>query len=291
MEFMTFVELLAHLRDAKNWSLAEAVKMQSSVGIPEKDQFSKSTLAVMEAGSNRSIKKSVFEALAKIYSDDNQTNYDDIYRKLVTKWMDYQFLSGSETTSLVLDDNSEKVTLKNPLMSKKGVNPKSLKPIEIISLSELQRRQGQLQRKDRVYVLATDFLDDDIFEDMVVENLQKGVRYYYGLPQNAYEDFRLWIDSLETKLGIPSREIIKTKAMLIGDETSDPALRELKRLPVNYVIHKKSDETNELEAYIGLLHGNRPQYYMRGDDAFAQLLYHQVSNIRIKSKPVLREVS
>lgn len=138
--------------------------------------------------------------------------------------------------------------------------------ISLITLDEFRNIQGNLPFGSRVYVAATDFLDDDVFFEMVVQNFRKGVRYFYFLEDRLL--YTRFLDAVRTNGWDEDADgqLDGHLAFLLSSGEAISNSIEVHRndsFPLNCVLIE--DPERGPQAYLGMIVDNRPSYYQVAD--------------------------
>src|SRR5690606_16087211 len=97
----------------------------------------------------------------------------------------------------------------------------------------------------------------------VADNVSRGIRYYYYLPEESELRYRTFIANLSERLSMPSSEIDKSLCFYIR--------RGVYEFPLNTVLHISPE--GSIEGYVGLVSGDLVQYYQRADTLLSWRLY------------------
>lgn len=233
-------------------SLENAVDFARSEYPNDPGLVARSTLSLYEQGKITNIKPIVLRFLSKLYKID--------YHELATYWFEATFgfepQSFSSDESFIVESNAELCALRGPT-----IDPRD--NIEIVPLSTLEEKQSNLPAGSQVGVAATDFLDDHIFFDMVSSNIERGVRYFYLLPELERVSYEALLMRVEDRFPALVGKIDGTRTQFYPRSNLD--------FPVNYVVHIHPN--GHVEGFLGILHGTDVQYHHLADVKLALRLY------------------
>ncbi len=263
-------------RMANNLTLAT---LAQKVSTHLDSNVARSTLNAIEKNGVNSIKPDILEALSVVLGEN--------YQSLVNKWVSQAYdlkgvniVKNYDDSGCVLGIPDEwgiaykaprktiqhetlasNITLHKPLS--KQILPEE---IELITLTEFRNIQGALPRGSKVFVAATDFLDDDVFYKMALNNFKKPVYYYYYLEKpdlyKAFIDHVIETDWDTEKYGELHGKITHD----LQADTSATAGAHTHRnanFPLNCVLLEPM--SGPPQAYLGLIVRDRPAYYQVAD--------------------------
>ena len=168
---MLFEEFLRDARNKAGFSSLESVVSFAKEEYGEDASLlSKSMLSLYERGETKTVKPDVLRLLAALYGVQ--------YKELAILWFSSRYkveFATSKQSGFSTQKTKDSCTLKGPTNDARD-------DIKIINLAELERTQANLPLKTQVGVAATRFLDDGVFFDMVSKNINRGIKYYYLMP-------------------------------------------------------------------------------------------------------------
>ena len=220
-------------------SLDAVIQALDETNDSQSPSISKSMLSLYERGELGSVRPEVLQALSHIY----RASYED----LAHRWFAERFcvsLRSSENSKILEAIEEHSLSLVGPAESDST-------RIRLIDLEELKKTQKELPKNAQVGVAAINFLDDNTFFDMVLENLKRGIVYYYFMPETEHLRYK----ALLTRVGEFHPAL---KGKLDGKLTHFVPRPNLD-FPVNYVVYVYPD--GQLKAYIGLLAETQPFYF------------------------------
>jgi hypothetical protein len=214
--------------------------------------FSKATLHLIEKGGISDLNPSFLKTLCEAYGLD--------YRAKLEEYIGLKFDlpkgSFSKESRIIKKTDKESLMLHSESENDKG--------IEIITLRFFRKIQSNLPEGSVIGVSSNNFLDDhETFLQMVSDNIKKGIRYYYYLPEESELRYRKFISVLSMKVSLPPGEIDNSLCLYIK--------RGLSEFPLNSVLHILPDHT--IEGYVGLVSGDLVQYYHKADILLSWRLY------------------
>lgn len=258
----SFGTYLKSLRNARGFTLADVAL---DVGDKLNSKVARTTISAIEGNRVNSIKPLMLEALAAVLG----TSYDDLVRRWTSHT--YNVKNSNKIIKLFNDDgvvlnvpnewNSETIYEDSRESTRRHVDD-----LSIISLTTFRDIQGELPAGSRVYVAATDFLDDDMFYQMVLGNFKKRVEYFYHIENYAlYERFVNHVtthDWDEESDGPLHGEITHFLKQPETEESLKRSHRVIK-FPLNCVLLENVE--GHRQAFVGLIIEDRPAYYQVAD--------------------------
>lgn len=121
------------------------------------------------------------------------------------------------------------------------------------AIQQLTGKHALLKRADKIVVWANRFLDDDVLFDVVSENIEKGVGYFYVLNVSHVEAFGTFLENLYKKID-------KTKV----DKLVDVIFVREELTLHNFVILSHNSK-NRRVCYSSLIYSQLPFAWVRGD--------------------------
>lgn len=221
-KFIDFGRQLKAKRQENEFTLIDAVKHSINYG----NYISKSLFSMYENGNMRDIDGRNMETLSKVYGIS--------YHKLVNSFCSQKYH---------LDTNCG-ANVSNAMSNILG-------GVKLLSLEKLRHQQEGLANNASVVVSADDFLDDDIFYEMVRNNINRGIKYTYHIPMRAKPEIEAFRERLlfDDVLDGDVKKIEDSTRMLVQGE---------KEYSFNFVVHICS---GAISAFKGIVIGKRPTAY------------------------------
>jgi transcriptional regulator with XRE-family HTH domain len=245
-----FGKYLLRLRESQGLSQDDVIAKAKSGAAAQ--ILSKSTLSLYEQGRIHALRPAIAHILATIYKVP--------YQELVSRWTKEVFATQSSIASeaFILSASEDSCTLRGPSENNQ---------MTIISVDELRRTQENVPVGTEIGVATLSFLDNDIYFEMVSENIRRGVKYFYVLP----EDDRITYVTLLSRIAQKYPEIARN---LDGKRTHYIA-RHPTDFPFNYVVYVYPK--GQIQGYVGLLYDKRVQYFLKADAGLSLRMYHAFS--------------
>lgn len=242
---INFSKYLAKLREANKMTLADVSSAVSKVENIDVS-ISVSALKTYENGTVEFITKEKLAALASVY----KIPVNEIYQSWVSSYFGNDIVQESVTKKIggshkfIIEDGEE------------------TREINLISIPELRSIQGDAKSNiDEVWVFAEDFLDDDVFYDMVANNMVLGIvyRYFFYRGSNSKLTFKRFVDRLSNDERLQDR-IKELDNLDLGNPKNGFAISywDVGGVISNMVLHNKASGN---QGFIGLLHDSRPIAY------------------------------
>jgi transcriptional regulator with XRE-family HTH domain len=245
----SFGEYLLDLRrKAGNKSLDEVVDLYSiEARTRGMASLSKSMLSLYERGKIDTPKPDTLVVLAKLYGVP--------YEALATAWFcDRYNISQKDQSLLVKQDNGQ---MRIPAPNGNG-------GVTLITIDRHRRNQAALANGSEVAVAATNFLDGEgEFFDLVSNNIKRGIKYRYLLPEEHRFEFEAFVQKLERTSAL--------KLKLKDPDVLRFILRPALSLPMSYVLYLLPG--GKIEAYLSLPEQEFPKFYLAADERLSMALY------------------
>lgn len=213
---------------------------------------SKAMLSLYERGEIGSPRPQTLALLAKLYKIP--------YEEMVTRWCAARFgipsLAPRADETIVSRAGANECVL--------GAIPEdAIEGISIVTVHRLQEMQSKLPNDSAVGVVSIRFLDDNVLFNMVADNLERGIRYSYLLPEDEYTTYQALLERLR-------EERPQLRRKLDGVLTAFVPRASL-GFPMNCVLHLESAGT--LQGFVGIMQGDRPRFYQVADNKLTIRLY------------------
>jgi hypothetical protein len=245
-------------------SLAEAVSAANKSKL-KGAILSKAKLSQYERGVIDTIKPEVMRLLAATYQVH--------YQELAQRWFNDRYCLEQSKNS--------KIVVNLPALGQVNLTAND-EQIGLISLEALKSIQADVPKGTRVIVSAIRFLDDTIFFDMVLNNINKGVIYYYLQPESQRLMYQHLLTKIDQALPGKKNKIDGIKTFFIPRVDFES--------PINQVL--MIYPSGEVKGYIGLLGDDIPACYQLLKNRLAMRLFNALLwTIRMaKSPEIMREI-
>ena len=218
--FKNFGQQLVELRVQAGYSSLDkaliALKQRRT-----KITLSKSLLSLYERGQIKALRPEILRALAALYGVE--------YEYLATCWFEARYLQ------------------RLPQISERKIFLDS-----IVSVEDMTKEQSSLRKDSQVGVCAMSFVDDRMFYDLVRNNLARGIKYTYLIPEYTRSAFNAFVSKLRSDSKV---------APYLSSGNLQFISRPMLDIPVSFVIHLPTDGTPQ--GFIALPVGDGPRVYQR----------------------------